>query len=246
MTTLGLRLLRTNHSKLAMAARSGYISTIRLKHTDAFASASATSSPGQTRKALPTIASNHKSAPYRIVDTHESATQAIQRLQQAPFILIDGEGHYRQSFDSPSAGLSILQLGTPGATDVFLFDMLALTSTGRCSVICSLKEVLSNKDILKVGWGGREDLVLMKQAYGISVEPYLDMQLADIHGRIQRREGYEEQIKRLSSVALPAKEVRKLQIEGVHTLSKMDHAVNEHGIAAPSKESACLHSTFVS
>ena len=81
------------------------------------------------------------------------------------------------------------------------------------------------------------DLTLLKQAYQIEVEPYLDMQLADIHGRIQRREGPEEQIKRLSSVAFPEEEVRKLQIEGVHMMSKMDRALREHAVDAPMKES---------
>lgn len=231
-------------SSLKVRTDTGRIQMLRHKHSKAIVS---TAKTGHAETTLVRYATSRTPIPFKIVDNQESATQAIRRLQEAPFILIDGEGHYRQVFDTPSSGLSILQLSTPSASDVYLFDMLALTEAGKRKhfVLRRLDNLLSSKKVLKVGWGGREDLGLLKQAYGISVEPYLDMQLADIHHRIQRREGYGEQVKRLSSASFPEKAVRNLQLEGVHALSKMDNALEEHAIDAPLKESECLFNSVI-
>lgn len=153
--------------------------------------------------------------------------------------VITGQHSIVQQLVCRSSSSAVLQLGGPGAADVFLFDMIALSSPQASSALQCLAALLSNKSILKIGWGVREDLSIMKQACGINVEPSLDLQIADIHSRVIRREDHEAQVKRLSSAFFPAREVRKLQIDGIHALSRMDVALQEHKIDAPLKESEC-------
>ena len=235
-------LLLRQRPKLTTTRRLWIGTAAQWKHT-----ATPATSDEAAEKKLPALRTSFSKAEtsHSIIDSRASALPAIQKLLDAPFILIDGEGHFRQSFDKPAAGLSLLQFGTPDATDVYLFDMIALASPSESSVLQCLGSLLSNRRVLKVGWGGSEDLQLLEEAYGIKVEPYLDLQVVDIHSRIIRREGYDEQVKRLSSVNFPPREVRKLQIDGIHALSRLDEALQEHKVSAPLKESERLLPTIV-
>ena len=172
-----------------------------------------------------------------ICDNPGSVARACGVLEEAPYIIFDCEGH-RMRLPCGTESVSLLQLGTPHAEDVFLFDILTLRNHGRATG--SVLSLLCNPGgILKVGWGVTEDFSAISRVYNKSITPFLDLQLVDIHSRVRRRETREAQVSRLASSAFPSSEIEKLQIDGVHKLSSMDQALAEHSLDdVPKKERA--------
>ncbi|EJD01977.1 uncharacterized protein FOMMEDRAFT_58981, partial [Fomitiporia mediterranea MF3/22] len=168
-----------------------------------------------------------------ICDNQGSTSRARRILANAPYVLFDCEGHNSKCRDG-SESLSLVQLGTPHAEEIFVFDMLALKDSNRATR--SVLSLINSPKILKVGWGGVQDYTTLWRIYNTPMQAFLDLQIVDIQSRIHRREPRKVQISRLASDHFPSSVIEKLQIDGVHALSTMDKALVEHGInGAPRK-----------
>lgn len=119
-----------------------------------------------------------------LIRTYEAAAEAVPVLTHGPRVLIvDCEGH---ELGRPHGALTLISLGTHDASQIFLLDVLELPDRSHPS-LASLLSLLSNKDILKVFWDGRTDVLEIRETYGIAVEGVLDLQVVEVVSRIQRR-----------------------------------------------------------
>ena len=186
---------------------------------------------------------NHTTRPHlarncAICDNAQSASRAYKTLRSAPYVIIDTEGHKRKSFNHLNDSLSLIQVGTPGASQVFLFDMRSLRTDARRGILA----LLADPRVLKIGWGLPADFEILYNGYGTRLASMLDLQIVDIHSRVRRGENDEARIARLAwrSVPYGALLARGLELKGIHALNGMDAALTEHDIkGVPLKECRC-------
>lgn len=171
--------------------------------------------------------SNAAIAPVYTMCTNDAeASRACEVLAAAPYILVDCEG-------CDMNALSLMQLGTPHAEHIFLFDFLALSSpASRIGIV----ELLSNPFIIKVFWDGRSDYWDLRSSCGVHTAPVLDLQLVDIHSREVRNLDRYAHICRLMRKTFPMALVKKLQLDDVHVLNGMDNAIREHRVDVALKD----------
>ncbi|KAL5498049.1 hypothetical protein ACEPAH_2980 [Sanghuangporus vaninii] len=163
-------------------------------------------------------------------DNPDSVSQTRDFLKETPYVLFDCEVHKIKMPDG-SEGVSLVQLGTPHADDVFVFVFNMIAPSEEPARYD--KHTLPDKqrdDSFKVGWRGIEDFSVLARIDKTSITPFLDLQLVDIHPRIRRGESRQIQIPRLANRAFPESAVAKLQIDGVHKLARMDQALVQHGL----------------
>ena len=149
---------------------------------------------------------------------------------------MDTEGHTRNSSNRSDDSLSIIQIGTPGATRVFLFDMCKLVAEERYRVL----SLLADPQIIKVGWGLPVDYEILRYGYNTHLSSVLDLQIVDILSRATRGEGEKERVARLGwrNVSGELLLEKGLELDGIHALNRMDTALQEHDIRdVPMKES---------
>ncbi|EJD01980.1 uncharacterized protein FOMMEDRAFT_157145 [Fomitiporia mediterranea MF3/22] len=159
---------------------------------------------------------------YTICTTEESVSKAVEVLADAEYIILDCEG---RDLGSASGALSLISLGTPHASDIFLFDILLLPHHALqilFNAVLSLTPAARAKT--KVVWDGRMDYSELFFSYTCPIENVLDLQLADILSRAKRGQNDKQRLDRLSRRAFPRSEIRKLQLEEVHALNGMDGA----------------------
>lgn len=173
---------------------------------------------------------------YILCDNASLTSQAYQTLRSAPYLIVDTEGHTRSSSNQPTSNLSLIQIGTPGASRVFLFDFLALDSNARRHILA----LLADSRIPKIGWGLPADVEILFNGYGTQMTSFLDLQIVDIQSRLERGERECQRLKRLAWKRVPAESLKELELDGIHALNKMDNALHEHEISGvPMKECQC-------
>lgn len=170
---------------------------------------------------------------YTVCITDEDVIAAIDVLLNAEYILLDCEG---RDLGNAGGALSLIQLGTPGAEKIFLIDVLVVP---HHSLQRLFNKVLACEKPRKVLWDGRMDDAELYFGYSCALEGVLDLQLVDILSRSLRGENNDRRISRMARSVFPMKELKKLQLEGVHGLGSMDGAAREHGVAGmPPKDGA--------
>lgn len=173
---------------------------------------------------------------YTVCTTASEAVTACAVLRTAPYVLVDCEG-------CDANTLSLVQIGTPHADQIYIFDFIALgPGTPHAAVVC----LLADPRVLKVFWDGRNDYSDLLSACGVRVAPSLDLQLIDIHSRAVRNLGYFAHIQRLLRKTSPMSVIKKLQLEDVHVLNGMDHAIQEHSVSVALKDRECRHIQLLS
>lgn len=176
---------------------------------------------------------------YIICNDAHSVGMARKALQYNPYVLVDMEGHKRNPVNRSNDSLSIIQIGTPGASRVFLFDMRKLRTEDRRGVL----SILAGPQIIKVGWGLPVDYEILRNGYNTTLSSVIDLQIVDILSRSTRGEGERERVARLGWRNMPGEYLLQngLELDGIHVLNRMDAALQEHGIrGVPLKE--CRHS----
>lgn len=180
----------------------------------------------------------------RVKPTHTLCTTTVEiaraclLLRAAPYVLVDCEG-------GDSSGPSIVQLGTPHAEQVFLFDLYTLRNPRDQASHAHLASVLADTRIVKVFWDGRGDYWELCAACGVRTAPAVDLQLVDIYSRAVRGQKHEARLGRLSHRSSPFRLLSRLQLEEVHGLNSMDSAILEHRVEAPLKDGEQLRVALI-
>lgn len=175
------------------------------------------------------MASDQLNPTRTLCTTAAEIARACLVLRAAPYVLVDCEG-------GDLSGPSLVQLGTPHAESVFLFDLYALRDPRDQDSHAHLASVLADLGVVKVLWDGRGDYWELLAACGVRITPTLDLQLVDIYSRVVRGHTHGARLRRLARVEFPLKLLKKLQLEDVHGLNSMDSAIREHEIDTPLKD----------
>ncbi|KAG8798178.1 hypothetical protein FRC16_007776, partial [Serendipita sp. 398] len=178
-------------------------------------------------------------ASYRLCDTVASLDIALSVLVNADTIFIDCEG---RDLGETGGRLSLISLGAlhpiPGVAadhlSVFLIDVIKLSEDG---ILEPIYELLRRDTVLKVGYDLRMDAAEFWHGHGVQLETVLDLQVADIMARAVRREGLDEQLKRLVGF-VPRHELRRNREMWVNVqkLNGLDWALKDLGLAITAKQ----------
>lgn len=174
--------------------------------------------------------------------TLESIREAFDLLSKSAVVILDCEG---QDLGSSVGTLSLISLGTPESEAVYLIDAI---SVDNAALQTALGQIVSNRSITKVVWDGRMDYSELFFGFSTPMENVLDLQIVDIISRSStyRQESGYKTMRRLSRWDFPEKEVRKLELEGMHALNSMNSAIREHNIiGAPRKDGELLIDTVL-
>lgn len=154
------------------------------------------------------------------------ASKAISIIQRDWFSLfIDCEGR-----DLGSAGgkLSLLSVGTPRDKQIYVFDVLNLSS----QTLQPLFNILAGTNVLKIVWSGRMDFSELFFGHGVELRNVLDLQIVDVSSRSLRYPNPFLRVARLSTGGVKPSQIKKLQHQDIYDLCGMDQALREHGITA--------------
>jgi len=160
---------------------------------------------------------------YIFCDNEKAVTDAVRSLSQASCVFLDCEG---RDLGSQDGALSIVSLGSLHTDIIYLIDVISLSPNLNQLVF----NLLENKNLRKVVWDGRMDFSELLFGHSTAIDAnVLDLQLVDIASRSARGETEHKRRQRLCG-GFPWREVRKLQLEGMHALSSLDRALREHGV----------------
>ena len=157
-----------------------------------------------------------------LCDSPQSTQDAVVTLKRASYLFISCEGH---DLGREFGALSIVVIGSPGAKDVFIFDVSTLTTL---AAVKPLTELLCRTRIPKFFWDGRTDAIEFRRTFGMTAGRALDLQLVDIGSRKMR--GDKNGRKYISRMWCPLRLVRHLDLTGVHFLTALKKAPQVHGI----------------
>ncbi|KAI0800016.1 hypothetical protein C8Q74DRAFT_385926 [Fomes fomentarius] len=111
-----------------------------------------------------------------LVSTYEEVEAAVQALSRHPTLVLDCEG---RDLCMPNGVLSIVSLADPMASDIHLFDVLALADKQNPS-LSSLFSILCDKLVTKLVWDGRHRFMEIADTYGVLIDGVLDVQIVEV------------------------------------------------------------------
>jgi exonuclease 3'-5' domain-containing protein 1 len=158
-----------------------------------------------------------------LCDDPTSASQALAVLSSKSTLFIDCEG---LELGAQSGDISLLCVGTPSSTQVYLFDCITLPR----SSLEPLFALLTSLRVTKFVWDGRHDYSEVYHRFNVECRNVVDLQLVDILSRKMRREDEYNRIRRLSLRCHPFHHVKQLDTDGVHALLGLKRAPREHNI----------------
>lgn len=116
---------------------------------------------------------------------HPPSTALIQRR----LLYFDTEGY---ELGTTIGRLSMIQLGLPApdashGVAVYLVDVLALASPGS-TILRGLWDVLEDESFLKCAWDAKQDFAELYHGHGVALRGVLDLQIAELLGRVRGAE----------------------------------------------------------
>lgn len=155
---------------------------------------------------------------YILCDTQEKAFKACTALNHTPILMACKGCPLSRSGGGPS----LVQMSLSRADQIFIFDLITLPQNARRQIL----RIISDKRVMKILWDGRMAYATLFYGHGTRTENALDLQLVDIHSREKQNIG------RLNCLtyggSFPMAILEKLQLEGLHALNSLEHALIEH------------------
>lgn len=111
-----------------------------------------------------------------LVSTYKEVEAAVQTLSRHPTLVLDCEG---RDLCMPNGVLSIISLADPMASDIHLFDILALADKQNPS-LSSLFSILRDKLVTKLVWDGRHRFMEIADKYGVIIDGIVDVQVVEV------------------------------------------------------------------
>ncbi|KAH8112410.1 ribonuclease H-like domain-containing protein [Phellopilus nigrolimitatus] len=168
---------------------------------------------------------------FMLCTTNESVEEAVPILSNAEYLILDCEG---RDLGCANGALALLSIGTPHASHIYLFDVLALPHRSLQILFNAvLSHTAAARGKTKVVWDGRMDYVELFYSYSCPIENVLDLQLVDVLSRKGRGESDYVRMRRMGRRSFPLSEVKKLQVEEVYVLNSMDDNLSDVWMVRP-------------
>jgi exonuclease 3'-5' domain-containing protein 1 len=155
-----------------------------------------------------------------------SLRQAINAMEFASVIVLDCEG---ENLGHRGGSLSLISLRAlaPQSSEIYLIDIISLTN----DALQPLFNIIKSPSSTKIVFDGRMDYTEFYHGHNITMSGVIDLQLADVISRRQRRESDQKRLERLSSY-LPRSEVfgNRHCYAAVERLSGLEACLRDHGV----------------
>ncbi|OBZ66440.1 hypothetical protein A0H81_13662 [Grifola frondosa] len=168
---------------------------------------------------------------YTYCMTYASAADAMAILSRSAYLILDCEG---RTIGCVGGALSILAIGTANASEIFLFDVVALADKNHSS-LAPLLQLLRSEEIPKIVWDGRSDALELLLTYDVVLGGVLDLQLAEVISRAAVRGGGRRRLKWLATSYFRkiAAEVHAnpSMFDDIHTVIGLDKCLQQCSVA---------------